>query len=98
MSEAHLVPDTQGDDVRPRAVFKEVGRLVHQDFLGGVGVVTRHILLRYAQRLGLPAHTFEPIGLLHWVQFCLFDEVADVIVTWDGRVLEGSLLHVFWIY
>lgn len=52
----------------------------------------------YAQHLGLSAHTFEPIGLLHWVQFSLFDEVADVIVTRVGRVLEGILLHVFWIY
>lgn len=41
MSKAHLVPDTQGDDVRPWAVFKEEGRLVHQDFLGGVRVVIR---------------------------------------------------------
>lgn len=76
---------------------------MRQDFLGGVRAVTRlrqkHILLTSAQRF--PAHSPEPIGLLHRVQVSLFDEVADVIATRDGRVLEGSLvhgLHVFWIY
>lgn len=34
MSEPHLVPDTQGDDVRPWTVFEGVGGLVLQHFLG----------------------------------------------------------------
>lgn len=41
MSKPHLVPDTQGDDVGPWAVFEKVGWLVHLDFLDGVSVVIR---------------------------------------------------------
>lgn len=39
MSEAHLVPDAQGDDVGPWTVFERVGLRVHQDLLDGVGVL-----------------------------------------------------------
>lgn len=41
MSEAHLVPDAQGDNVRPWTVFERVGLLVHQDLLDRVGVLIR---------------------------------------------------------
>lgn len=92
MSEAHLVPDAQGDDVRPWTVFERVGSLVHQDLLGGIGVFIRpgqqQIPLTYAQSLGFPAQAFKPVGLPHRVQFSFLNEVPDVVETWAGCVLE----------
>lgn len=41
ISAPHLISDAKSDDVGPWAVFERVGRLTHQDFLGGVGVVIR---------------------------------------------------------
>lgn len=106
--DSHLVPDAQGEDVGPWTVFERVGRLVRQGLLDGVGVVVRPgqkpVPLSYAQTVGFPARAFEPVRLPHWVQFSLFDEVADVIETRDGRVLEecerrgvwGMCDHVAW--
>lgn len=92
MPEPHLVPDAQGDDVRPWAVFERVGSLVHQDLLGSVGVFVRprqqQIPLVHAHSLGFPAQAFKPVGLPHRVQFSFLDEIPDVIETWDGCVLE----------
>jgi len=39
MLEAHLVPDSQYDDVGPRAVFERAGSLTHQALPGEIGVV-----------------------------------------------------------
>lgn len=92
ISEPHLVPDAQSDDVRPWTVFERVRSLAHQDLLGGVGVFVgpgqQQIPITHTHRLGFPARAFKPIGLPHRVQFSFFDEVSDVIETWDWCVLE----------
>lgn len=91
-SATHLVPVVKSGDAGPWAVFKRIGRLAHQDLLGGVGVVVRpwqqQIPLRYAQHVGFSPHTFKPIGLHHRVQLSFLDEVSNVIETGDGCVLE----------
>lgn len=91
-SEAHLVPETQGDDVGETTALEKVGWVVHLDFLDDVGVVVRsrqkHFSSAYPQGERSPAHSFESIGLPHGVQFSLFNEVADVICTWIACLLE----------
>lgn len=99
----HLVSDTQCDDVRSWAVFEKVGWLVHPDFLEGVGVLVcprlKHFPLTFAQSLAFSADAFEPIHLPHWVQFSLFDEIADVIETWVGCVLkEQEYNHIVFLF